>query len=344
MPEILELKRSIYEALKTGELERAEDIALSAMEGTVVDNDIDDILKMIRFWQNRSGMFEFTEDDNSGEKLFYEWDRFIDFCVENKVQNKKAFYAVKSFVFKTIVELLIESYKLTPFRDRETLILLGQSFYEIGIMDKAIETLEFANASYPQPSDPRVWLLLGDLYAEAGDHDLAMAMFNEAFFNFPQSIPLDEIEYPPVQKLRKMIEADGFAPEDVPEWVPVYGYLYNALTARREIRYNDYLALKQRIREYEKSLAIDKKVLNVIIPRLVNYYLWALDYYIYQVKAFGGARKVVERIHDVLALAPAGDETRQKLMDRADAVFRGVLTNNWPTNGAPVGAKDRQGE
>ncbi len=339
MPDILELKRRIYETLKTGELAQAEELATSAMEEAIDDSDIEDILKLIRFWQNRSEMFEFSEEDNSGEKLFYEWDRFIDFCVDNKIQNKKAFYAVKSFVFKTIVELLIESYKLTPFRDRETLILLGQSFYEIGIMDKAIETLEYANTAYPQPQDPRVWLLLGDLYAEAGEHDLAMVMFNEAFFYYPQSIQLDSVEYPPVQKLRKMIAEDGFAEEDVPEWIPVYGYLFNALTARREIHYNDYLALKQRIREYEKSLAIDKKVLSVIIPRLVNYYLWVLDYYIYQVQASSGARKVVERIHDILAQADVGDETRQKLMDRADAVFRKLLSNNWPT-GTPARTND----
>lgn len=331
MPELLELKRSIYEALKSGELNKAEEIALSAMEDVLNDNDIEDILKVIRFWLNRSAMFDFGEDENAGEKLFYEWDRFIDFCVDNKIQNKKAFYAVKSFVFKTVVELLIESYKLTPFRDRETLILLGQSFYEIGMMDKAIETLEYANKAYPEPQDPRVWLLLGDLYAEAGEHDLAMVMFNEAFFNFPQMIQLDVVEYPPVQKLRKMIAGDGFTPEDVPEWIPVYGYFYNALTARRELHYNDYLALKQRIREHEKSLAIDKKVLNVIIPRLVNYYLWVLDYYIYQVKVPSGARKVVERIHDILAQVEASEETRQKLLDRADAVFRNLLSNSWPT-------------
>lgn len=329
MAGLVDTKNRIYSALKEGKLNAAEELALEAMEEDISDNDLEVILKIVKFWQNRTDFFEFSQEVNNGELLFREWDAFIDFCVDNKVDNKKAFYAIKAFVFHNMVDLLIESYKLSPFKDREILIILGQAFYEIGMTGKAIETLEYAMSLPSNQKDVRVFTLLGDLYSQSGDTDRAMLMYSEAFFYFPQLVDVKNCDFPSIRKLYETVKKDGFEENEIVEWIPIYGYLYGGLTSRRKLEYQDYMELVRRIKEYEKSLEIDKKVVNVIIPRLVNYYIWTFDYYMYQVKAVNGGRKVSKRILELLGACPGPEKAMEKIRSRADVLFRELLSRSW---------------
>ncbi len=324
----IELKRNIYDLLREGEFEGAEELTLKGMEDDLNNADYEELLKTIKFWQNRKDLFVYR--DSAGEKLYGEWDRFQDFCRKNSIDNKKSVLAVKDFVFRKIVDFLIDSYRISPVPERDTLVLLGQSFAELGLTDKAVETLEYALSLTADDQDVRIFLLLGNLYVQADAKDLAMVMYNEAFFKFPQLVRLDAIEYPPIQKLRQIAAEDGFAPNEVQEWVPVYGYLYDALTARRKMEYKDYMDLKERITDYEKSLKVDKKAAGIIVPRLVNFYLWILDYYVYGVKAFSPAENVMRRVLELIRGVPAGEKTREKILLRADGLFRKMLKNRQP--------------
>lgn len=321
----IELKKQIYESLEKGQLAHSEELALSALAENISDSDLEEILKLIRFWENRRDLLDPDSGKSSGEILFSEWDRFGDFCEENRISNRKAVFALKSYIFKQIVDQLIESYRLSPVKDKETLIVLGQAFNELGILDKAVETLEYALSLSGENDDVRIYTLLGDLYAEAGEQDLAMVMFNEAFYKFPQMIDLKQVDYPPLQRLAELTAKDGFIDHEILEWIPVYGYLYNGLTARRNLEYKEYIELRDRIREYEKSLNIDKKVINVIYPRLINYYIWVFDYYLFQVNAYQGAEKIIRRILELLQTCPAEEAVRQKLADRARQLFKQLL-------------------
>ena len=322
----LEIKKQIYESLENGHLDKAEEVTLTALGENIADDDLESILKMIKFWDNRKEYFSFESGSGNGELLYLEWEKFGDFCDENAITNKKAVFALKSYVFKTVVDMLIESYRLSPVKDKETLIILGQAFNELGIIDKAVETLEYALSLSGENDDVRVYTLLGDLYAEAGEEDMAMVMFNEAFFKFPQLIDLKQLEYAPLHKLAQMVEKDGFREHEILEWIPVYGYLYNGLTSRRNLEYKEYINLRDRVREYEKAINIDKKVINVIIPRLINYYIWVFDYYVFQVNAYQGAEKIVRRIIELLATYPQSEKVQIKLSDRAESLFKQLLT------------------
>ncbi|OHD53668.1 MAG: hypothetical protein A2Y33_07035 [Spirochaetes bacterium GWF1_51_8] len=332
-----ELKKDIYLALRDGNLAHAEEIALNAMAEQINDPDLEEVLKVVRFWQNRAELLSFSEERNSGEILFEEWDRFVQFASENSLGNKKVIGAVKSYVFRTIIDMLIEYYRINPCKDRHSLVMLGEAFYEVGESEKAIQTLEYALSFPGDGNDIRVYLLLGDMYAEIGNDELAMVMFGEAFYLLPQMINLAEITYAPVAKLRKKIEEDGFSGNEVVEWVPVYGYIYKGLTVRRNLEYQDYMSLQQRIKEYEKSLKIDKKVVQIIVPRLINYYLWVFDYYLFQMKAQKGAKKVAERIVALYDELPEKDALMKRLRERTKAICQGLLEeyNSWDTAGAP---------
>jgi len=321
--ENVELKRNIYQAIRSGDFQIAEDLTLKGMDEDFSNPDYEKMLKIIKFWQNRTEMFE--PGENNGEKLIEEWDHFLSFCREQRIDNKKAVLSIKNYVFYRAIDLLIESYRLSPMPNRETLILLGQCFYEVGIVEKAIETLEYAMSIATEDNDVRIYTMLGNLYYETGNTDLSMIMFNEAFLKMPQLVNIDVIEYPAIKNIRKTVLEDGFKDNEILEWIPVYGYLYEGLTTRRKIEYDDYMELKEKIIDYEKSLRIDKKVRNIILPRLVNYYLWLLDYYIYQIGAFENAEKVVSRILELLEEVHTSSEARTRLLSRAHQLLRGIL-------------------
>ena len=321
--ENIELKKDIYQSLRNGALGPAEELTLKGMEEDIHNTDYEKILKVIKFWQNRAGLFKY--EPGGGETLIGEWEKFLEFCIDQRLDNKKAVLSIKNHVYSKAVEFLIESYRLSPVPERETLIILGQAFYEIGILDRALETLEYAMSLSKGDEDIRVYLLLGDIYYEIGESDSAMVMFNEAFLKFPQLVNIENIEYPAIKKLKEMVAEDGFHENEVLEWIAVYGYLYEGLTARRKLEYNDYMEMKEKILDYEKSLKIDRKVRNIIVPRLINFYLWILDYYIYQLGAFKTAENVAKRIQDLIGAANCRLETQNKLAGRAALLFKGLL-------------------
>lgn len=323
----LELKKNIYQLLREGNIEAAEELTLKGMEDDLNNADYEQILKILKFWNNRKELFEFRE--HNGKKLFSEWDRFADFCEKNSIDNKKALLSIKDFVFRKIVDLLIDSYKLSPVPERETLVLLGQSFHEIGLTEKAVETLEYAMTLSREESDVRIYVLLGNLYAAAGDKDLSMVMFNEAFFRFPQQVDLGMVDHVLIRKLGQMAREDGFRDNEVLEWIPVYGYLFDVLTARRKLEYKDYVDLKEKITDYEKNLKVDKKAVNVIVARLINYYFWILDYYIYEVRAYGPAENVTRRTLGLISTAQIDERVREKLSGRANGLFKKLLKDKY---------------
>lgn len=327
MPEGIEAKRDIYQLLKTGDFETAETRAAELLGDPGLARDAEMIMKAAKFWQNRRPLFIYSEDN--GEKLYNEWDVFLGFCRENRVESKKTVLSVKDYVFRTIVDHLIETYQTSPMTSLETLILLGQAFYEVGMAEKAVETLEYALSQSRGNEDVRVYIILANLYAGLNDNALAMVMLNEAFFRFPQFVDLDALDYPPLSRVREMIKKDGFNDNELLEWMPVYGWLYDALTVKRRLEYQEYSDLKEKILDYEKSLKVDKKVVNIIIPRLVNFYLWAFDYSYHQMGAMGMCRNLKRRVDELLAEIPLHEgltaQVKQKLRERAEAVFLKML-------------------
>lgn len=337
MSEELEVKKSVYALLKSGQFSEAEQRILSAMETDLHNPDYEELLKICKFWENRSDCFQYR--DSAGEKLYNEWDKFWEFCDAQNIRTRKGILAVKGFVFNRMIDFLIDGYRLSPVPERETLILLGEALAEVGMVDRAIETLEYAMSIVMDDEDVRIYMMLGNLYAETGEKDLAMAMFSEAFLKCPQLVNLDQIEYPPVQRLKEMVEADGFCDNEILEWIPVYGYLFEGLTVRRRLSYKDFMELKERVVDYENSLKVDKKAQKVILPRLINYYFWVLDYYLYQAKTGGPADNVIKRIMELIGRASMPEGVHDKLSSRASMLLKGLAKKARERNEAEESVK-----
>jgi hypothetical protein len=71
----------------------------------------------------------------------------------------------------------------------------------------------------------------------------------------------------------------------------------------------------------EQTLKYDKKAIDVLLPRLINSYLWLLDYYLYQVQAKENARVVVEKILQVIEKGVSQTMAREHLLERMKGIF-----------------------
>jgi len=312
-------EKNILQNLKSGRWAEAEQIAFAIDDSSILVAIRDNVLKATRFWQKRSELFVYS-DEKIGTKLFVEWEDFIDFCCEYKLESYAVFLAVKSYIFKKIIDFLSRSSRDCGNSNRETLVLLAYAFYEAEMVDRAVETLEYVLGRFPDEDDYRVYTLLGDIYANLcleGSHkkDLAIIMFNELFLKCVDTLDLDGIEYEDIAKLTQAIRNDLFPEKELRYWVPIYGYLYGGLTVRRNLRYEEYKKLQERIAILESEIRTGDN-LEIIIPKLLNVYFWIFDYYIYQMRTPGGANQIHQRVLELLALlcqVPGYEESAKKL-------------------------------
>ncbi len=315
-------KFEVYSLLKNGEIDKAESIVLEQMNSDLDDRENEDFLKAIKFWKNREELFLFSE--NSGPLLLDEWNKFLSFLKENEIDNKKLINSFKIYIYSKAIDFLIDSYKISPIKEKEILFKLGISFYEMGLVEKSLETFEYLS-SLPGERDVRTFLWLGNLYYELGESELSQLMYNDTFFYFSQLVSIEEIKDQRIKKMKENIKNDGFVrEEEILEWLPVYCYLYDILTVRRKLEYPDFVELREKILNYEKSIETGKNLNYIIIPRLVNHYIWLIDYYLFQANAIEPVKSVLSRMLELFELIE-NKESGKKLKERAGFLITSLL-------------------
>ncbi len=329
MPEFSKEEKSIFQYLKAGRWSDVEQIAF-ALEDQNTDFR-DSVLKVTRFWQKRLELFVYEKED-TGIELFKEWEHFVYFCGEYKVNDVNIFLATKSYVLKKVIDFLTKASREKDNTSREILVYLAYAFFEADVIDRAIDTLEFILGRFQEENDARVYTLLGDLYAEVypenhPKRDLAVIMFNELFLKCVDTVDIDNIEYPDINKLIQGIRADLFPENEIKYWIPVYGFLYGGLTVRRNLRYEEYKKLQEQIVALENELR-EQENTSIIIPKLMNVYFWVFDYYVYQMKTLGGAMQIYRRVLELFAVlyhVPGYEESAQKLGLHSEKVIEMLM-------------------
>jgi hypothetical protein len=109
--------------------------------------------------------------------------------------------------------------------------------------------------------------------------------FREAFFIDPSQVVLADVSARPVHDLVKIIEAEYPDLQDSREWIPVFGFTRDIFYVRRNLTKNHVEQIKNDVynleSSYQRMNANQIKSSNVL-PRLINKYLWLLDYYEFQ--------------------------------------------------------------
>ncbi len=325
-------EKSVLQYLKSGRWSEAEQIVFEMEEQ---QGFCDDVLKTTRFWQKRQDLLVYT-DENTGVDLFKEWDQYVRFCIEYNIKDHRVFLAAKSCILKKVIDFITKASREKDNTSKDLLVYLSYAYYEAEIYDRSIQTLEYILGRFPEENDARVYTLLGDLYntVYAKDdprRDKAIIMFNELFLKCPDTVDLDNIDYSDIEKLAQAARSDLFPENEVKYWVPVYGYLYGGLTVRRNLRYDEYKKLQERISDLECDVR-EKEKTEIYIPKLLNTYFWVFDYYVYQMKTPGGAAQIVKRVFELFAMLyalPGYDESARKLGIQADKVLNTLLPEQY---------------
>lgn len=253
-----------------------------------------------KFWQNRDKDLKKAEEGKmTADFLMEEWALYDDYASSRGMQNSSAYKAAMKYIFFKASE----NYKLAFQRNEETgnrldlLINLGDCFLRLKEYKYAVETLEYARNSYS--ASAKMMFILGESYFHLDDIPKALLYFREAFLIDPSQLDLSIIECKPVNDIVEIIKNSGKRYRDMREWIPVYGFITDIFYIRRNINKHQIEMLQNEVFSLEKNyvkLNSEEIESTNILPRMINKYLWLLDYYVHQNINFDNSTQIRERL------------------------------------------------
>jgi tetratricopeptide (TPR) repeat protein len=120
---------------------------------------------------------------------------------------------------------------------------------------------------------------LADVNALLEDSIKAKVFFREAFFADPQGVDLRSMESEMILRLRDRVAELGYSGRELSEWMPIYGCIFGVFTVKRELKPVELGRLKQSIFSLENEVRSRPENKALLVPRLINRYLWLLDHY-----------------------------------------------------------------
>ncbi len=280
---ILNAINEVYELIEEGDFRKCVEILDSLMAINPDYPGLTDCYRTSKFWLNREREIRsIPEGKNTADFLMKEWGVFDEYAGTNDMALSTAYRAVMRFIFFNAAE----HYK-TAFKKQEDtnnnfdlLLNLGDCFLRLEEYKNTIETLEYARGSYT--SNGRLLSILGEAFYHLKDFPNSLLCFREAFFKNPSEIDLRIIKAKPVLDLIEIIRGEKNIQNDIREWIPVYGFITDTFYVRKNMDKHQVENIKKDIvkldRIYQK-MDYDLKANSNVIPRLLNMYLWLLDYY-----------------------------------------------------------------
>ncbi len=244
-----------------------------------------DIFRTARFWENRMKEMEHLDKGKlRADFLMNQWEEFIRYAREKGIEETPSYRAVMKFVFFSASE----HYKIAFMNRQSTvdnfdlLLNLGICFVTLEEYKHAIDTLEYARSSYR--SSAKLLSLLGESFFHDNEIPKSLVFFREAFFVDPADIDLGLLKAKPIKELVRICR-EKKPGADEREWIPIFGYLEDLFYVKRQINSQAVEAIKREIYTLEKNyqkMTPEKAQTTNIIPRLINKYLWMLDYFEHQ--------------------------------------------------------------
>jgi tetratricopeptide (TPR) repeat protein len=239
-----------------------------------------------KFWSNRTDEIEsLTKGKQTADFLMREWEDFKVYAADNNMIDSAAYLSVMKNIFFNASE----HYKIA-FKEQEStadnfdlLLNLGMCFLILKEYKASIETLEYARSS--NRNSARLNSLLGEAYFNTNEISRSLLFFKEAFFINPSEIDLAPLKAKPILDLAVITKEKKPGTSDILEWMPVFGFTHDIFYARRNINSEQIEAIKREIYTLEKNLRAlskEKSAESNIIPRLINKYIWMLDYFRFQ--------------------------------------------------------------
>lgn len=238
-------------------------------------------MKSLKFWQNRWLRIMRTQTGKEqADMLIDEWTNYENFSKSFANKPENIFIAIKNLIYKRILKNLIYAFQNSEVPNVELLKKIGAIFLEIEETQKAIETLEYARMF--RKKDSVILALLAEAYDREGNKQKAKSLFREAFLYQPHQIDLSIIKSDLIKKIIEILKTEHIDEKSIPDWIPVYGTILNIFNVKREITYDEITKLTQEAEDLEKEYYSRQFTADSIEPKLINRYLWLIDYYTLQ--------------------------------------------------------------
>ncbi|MCL1865489.1 MAG: hypothetical protein FWF73_06740 [Spirochaetes bacterium] len=283
---LLRESAEVYQSISEGNFNEAAKIADQLMNINPDYPGLVEAYRTAKFWSNREKEIKTIGDGKkAADFLMKEWNVFEDYASYKDMKSSSAYKSAMRYIFFKASEQYKIAFKLNEETDNdfELLINLGECFLRLKEYKYAIETLEYAMSSYK--SDAKLLFILGESYYHIDDIPKCLLYMREAFQIDPSQIDITLIEAKPILEIIEAVKSSGRNIKDIREWIPVFGCLTDIFYVRRNLNKHQIESLKLEVFNLEKGLSTlssdDIEATN-IIPRLLNKYLWLLDYYEHQ--------------------------------------------------------------
>ena len=283
---LLRESAEVYQYISEGNFREAVKIADQLMNINPDYPGLVEAYRTSKFWSNREKeIYTIGEGKRCADFLMKEWKVFEDYASDKDMQSSSAYKSAMRYIFFKASEQYKIAFKHNEETDNnfELLINLGECFLRLKEYKYAIETLEFAMSSYK--SDAKLLFILGESYYHIDDIPKCLLYMRDAFQVDPSQIDITLIEAKPILEIIEAVNNSGRDIKDIREWIPVFGYLTDVFYVRRNLSKHQIESLQREVFNLEKSLSIlsiDDIDATNIIPRLLNKYIWLLDYYQHQ--------------------------------------------------------------
>jgi tetratricopeptide (TPR) repeat protein len=283
---LLRESAEVYQFISDGSCKEAVKIADQLMNINPDYPGLVEAYRTAKFWSNREKEInEIKDSKKCADFLMKEWKVFEDYASNKDMKSSSAYKSAMRYIFFKASEQYKIAFKFNEETDNnfDLLINLGECFLRLKEYKYAIETLEYAMSSYK--SDAKLLFILGESYYHIDDIPKCLLYMREAFQIDPSQIDITLIEAKPILEIIEAVQNSGRDIKDVREWIPVFGYLTDVFYVRRNLSKHQVESLKREVFNLENSLirlSSDDIDATNIIPRLLNKYLWLLDYYEHQ--------------------------------------------------------------
>jgi tetratricopeptide (TPR) repeat protein len=276
----------VYQLIEDGNFNEAVKKLDGLMNSDPDYPGITEAYRTAKFWMNRAAEIEnLGRGKQKADFLMREWEEFKKYSENFKMTETTAFTSVMKNIFFNASE----NYKIA-FKDQESttdnfnlLLNLGMCFLILKEYKASIDTLEYARSS--NRNNAKLNSLLGEAYFHINEISRSLLFFKEAFFIDPSDIDLDPLKSKPIQDLIVVTKSRKSGCTDIREYMPVFGFTEDIFYTRRNVNTEQMEAIKREIYTLEKNLGLitrEKAEETNIIPRLINKYLWMLDYFRFQ--------------------------------------------------------------
>ncbi|GHU40972.1 hypothetical protein FACS1894190_08520 [Spirochaetia bacterium] len=273
------LIREAYKKLK----EANPEDALAALNGALrVNYECEEALytlKCLNWWLEKIKNLDAAGDSYSkGAFIISQWKSYLLFLNRLGIGFDTSRYAVRHFVYGLALGFYKEVLEDGSDRfDPSLFFQIGRCYKGVGDYVSASEYL--GKVVHFKKEDALALSELADVKAMLGETREAKVLFREAFFIDPQGVDIDSLESALIRSLIDNVASRGYSGGELLERLPVYAALMGLFSVKREIKLAELGRLKQAIFSLENEVRNNHEDKNVLIPNLINKYLWLMDYY-----------------------------------------------------------------